>query len=68
MKRGWRVILGIVIAAVVLGAVCVGVGLLTGANTARIMQNLNEHYHVNAYMDAYADYAAQMLQFLKNLF
>ena len=36
MKKGWNIILMIVLAVVVLGAVCMGVGFITGADTARI--------------------------------
>ena len=68
MKKGWRVILGIVLVAVILGAVCFGVGLLTGADMARIVQNLNVHFHLDAYVKAYTDYALQLVQFIKNLF
>ncbi len=68
MKNGWRVILGIVVVAVVVGALCCGVGVLTGADTARILQNLNDHFHLDAYITAYTDYAKQILKFLGNLF
>lgn len=68
MKRGWRVILGIVVVAVVVGALCFGVGLLTGAEVDRILQNLNDHFHLDAYLAAYADYFEQLFQFMKNLF
>ena len=68
MKKGWRIILGIVLAAILVGAVCFGVGLLTGADMARIMQNLNDHYHLSAYLNAYMDYATRLFQNLKNLF
>ena len=36
MKKGWRVILGIVLVAVIFGGLCCGVGLLTGADSERI--------------------------------
>lgn len=41
MRNGWRIILTIVVLAILLGAVCFGVGLLTGANPDRVLQNLN---------------------------
>ena len=49
MKKGWRIILGIVLAAVILGGLCCGVGLLTGADSNRIIMNLDEHYQVMTY-------------------
>ena len=36
MKKGWSVILAIVFGALLLGAVCIGVGYITGADFARI--------------------------------
>ncbi len=68
MKKGWRVILGIVLVAVILGAVCFGVGLLTGEDMARILQNMDSHFHLDAYAKAYTDYILQLFQFIKNLF
>ncbi|MCR5089789.1 MAG: hypothetical protein K6C08_09785 [Oscillospiraceae bacterium] len=64
MKKGWRVILSIVVVVVILGGVCVGVGLLTGADIERINQNLNEHFQLNAYVEAYTDYARQLWQWI----
>ena len=44
MKNGWRTILMIAGAAILLGCVCVGVGMLTGADKDRIILNLNTNY------------------------
>ena len=68
MKKGWRVILGIVLVALIVGGICVGVGLLTGADSARITQNLDEHYHLNAYIDAYINYGKELFQYFANQF
>ena len=45
MKNGWRIILIIAAAAILLGCVCFGVGVLTGADTDRI-QALYEQMHL----------------------
>lgn len=42
MKKGWNIILMIVLAVVVLGAVCMGVGFITGADTARIYDYITQ--------------------------
>lgn len=60
MKRGWKVILIIVLAAVLLGAVCVAVGLVTGADSNRILGVLDEHYNFTAYLTAYRQYAGDV--------
>ena len=44
MKNGWRIILIIAAVAILFGGVCVGVGMLTGADRDRILMNLNTNY------------------------
>ncbi len=68
MNKGWRIILGIVMAALILGGVCIGVGMLTGADSGRIIQSLDEHFQLNAYVEAYTAYAGQLLQYVRSLF
>ena len=68
MKKGWRVILGIVLVALIVGGVCFGVGLLTGADSARIVQNMDEHFHLNAYIEAYLNYGKELFQYFANQF
>ena len=36
MKKGWRIVLAIVAICIAFGAVCAGVGVLTGADTERV--------------------------------
>ena len=49
MKKAWRVIFAIVLIAVLLGALCIGVGLLTGAKMDVIYQVLDNRYHIEVY-------------------
>ncbi len=51
MKKGWRIVLFLVVAALFLGAVSVGVGVITGANGDRIFQTLDDRYHLQVYYD-----------------
>ena len=67
MKKGWHLILGIVLVAIVVGAICFGVGLLTGADTARIIQNLDEHFRLTSYVKAYTDYFVQLWNYFTHL-
>ena len=67
MKNGWRIIMGIVMAALLLGGLCCGVGLLTGADYHRIVLNLDEHYQLTTYVNAYSDYVVRVFQYLKGL-
>lgn len=57
MKKGWNVILTIVLAAALLGAVCIGVGLITGADFSRIYSVLDDKYNITLY----SDYISQQL-------
>lgn len=49
MKNGWRIILIIVAIAILLGAVCMAVGAMTGADFTRIWATLDDRYHVDMY-------------------
>ena len=68
MKKGWRIILTIVLVVLILGGVCFGVGLLTGGDVDRIILNLDEHYQVMTYINTYTGYVRQLFQQLVNLF
>ncbi len=61
MKKGWRIIFGVFLVAVILGGLCCGVGLLTGADSNRIILNLEEHYQLMTYVNTYT-------AFITNLF
>lgn len=53
MKNGWRVVMIIVLVCIIIGAVCVGVGTLTGADPSRVTaileRTVEERYNVDAY-------------------
>ena len=68
MKDGWRIILIIAAVAILLGCVCFGVGMLTGAETDRILQNLNNNYHLDTYVEVYTGYLTQLGQWASGLF
>ena len=49
MSRAWRVLITIVLIAVIFATVCVGVGLLTGADFSRIYSVFDNRYNVEMY-------------------
>ena len=51
MKKGWRIIVAIVLVAALLGAICVGVGLMTGGDMNRILSVLDDRYHPAMYYE-----------------
>ena len=60
MKKGWRIVITIVLVAALLGAVCVGVGLMTGADGIRIFSILDDRYLLTEYYD----YAGQIMDII----
>ena len=49
MKSGWKIILIVVVIAILLGAICIGVGAMTGADFTRIWATLDNRYPVEMY-------------------
>ena len=49
MSKVWRVVVSIVLIAVLFGVVCIGVGLLTGADVSRLYTRVNNLYHIDMY-------------------
>ena len=49
MKKAWRVIAVIIMACFLLGAVSIGVGLITGASGERIYSVLDSKYYISTY-------------------
>ena len=62
MKEAGRIVLTIVLIAVLLGAVCVGVGLMTGADTMRVYNTLDERYNISGYYETYSQYAGDVAE------
>ena len=58
MKKGWRIVISIVMVAILLGAVCIGVGVLTGANMERIYATLDNRYMMTQYYQWFLDTVA----------
>ena len=51
MMKSWKIVTAISFAAIVLVAVCIGVGLLTGAEFERIFTTLDQRYQITAYFN-----------------
>ena len=51
MMKSWKIVTAISFAAIVLGAVCIGVGLLTGAEFERIFTTLDQRYQITVYFN-----------------
>ena len=55
MKSGWKIILIVVVVAILLGAICIGVGAMTGADFSRIWAMLDNRYHVDMYYQYFVE-------------
>ncbi|MBP3622451.1 MAG: hypothetical protein J6J19_00095 [Oscillospiraceae bacterium] len=55
MKSGWKIILIVVVIAILLGAICIGVGAMTGADFTRIWATLDNRYHVDMYYQYFVE-------------
>lgn len=51
MKKAWQIIMTIVLVVVLVGAVCAGVGIITGAETNRIFSVLDDRYSLTIYYE-----------------
>jgi hypothetical protein len=64
MNKGWRVIGTIVLILVLLGAICIGVGFMTGGDIGDIYAPLNVRYNLIGHWEQYSNWA---LTTLKNI-
>lgn len=62
MRKAWLIIGVIVLTAVLIGTVGIGVGLVTGADMARIFSVLDGRYH----LDLYAQYFSELVDVFKS--
>ena len=57
MSKGWRIIGAIVLVLVLLGAICIGVGFMTGGDVADIYSTLDKKYNLSGYWEQYSQWA-----------
>lgn len=65
MKKAWKVVIVIVLVAFILGAVCAGVGFMTGADLPRILSVLDARYNINLYIDWFNQLMAEVAPLLQ---
>ncbi len=51
MSKGWRIIGGLVLMLLLLGAICIGVGFMTGGDIVEVYSSLNDKYQLSSYWD-----------------
>lgn len=60
MKKGWKIVGILVLVVIILGAICVGAGLMTGAEFDRIYDVLDGRYGLTMLYKKSADYFTQV--------
>lgn len=51
MRKAWQIVITVVLIVVLIGAVSVGVGLITGANMDRVFNVLDQQYNLSIYYE-----------------
>ena len=62
MSKVWRAVMVVVLIAILAGAVCVGVGLMTGGSWEHIYSVLDEKYHLDVWLEWVRGPFAQFIQ------
>ena len=62
MAKAWKIISAVCIIAVLLGALCVLVGLITGGDTQRVLDVFNATYNIDSLKQAYEQAIQNALQ------
>ena len=62
MAEAWRIVCAVCIIAVLLGALCVLVGLITGGDTQRVLDVFNATYNIDSLKQAYEQAIRNALQ------
>lgn len=62
MKRAWQIIMTIVLVVILVGAVCAGVGIITGAEMSRVFSVLDNRYNLTIYYEYITEQLIPTLQ------
>ncbi len=61
MTKGWKIIGSLVLVLILLGAICIGVGFMTGGDVVDIYSSLNARYQLAEYWNRWSDWALTSL-------
>lgn len=68
MKKSWKIIGIVILTVFVLGLICIGVGVLTGADYSRIFTVLDEKFQIESTLSLYGQYFGQLKELVLDLF
>ena len=67
MSKGWRIIGGLVLMMLLLGAICIGVGFMTGGHIVEVYSSLNDKYQLSSYWDRRVEFVEWGVQAVRNI-
>ena len=62
MKKAWKLVGTVILTVFFLGVICLGVGLLTGADLERVYGVLDSNYQIESTMNLYEQSFTQFQQ------
>ena len=68
MRKLWKVIGVIILTVLILGLICIGVGVLTGAEYPRIFTVLNDRFQIESTLRLYRQYFDSFSQTISGIF
>lgn len=68
MRKLWKVIGVIILTVLILGLICIGVGVLTGAEYPRIFTVLNDRFQIESTLRLYRQYFDSFSQTIAEIF
>ena len=68
MNKAWKLIGTLILVVFVLGLICIGAGMITGAESSRIMNVLDNRFQLESTFSLYRQYFSQLRFTLSGLF
>lgn len=68
MKKVWKIIGIVILTVFVLGLICIGVGVLTGADYSRIFTVVDDRFQIESTLSLYSQYFEQLKELILGLF
>lgn len=66
MKKGWKIIGVLVLVVIILGGICLGVGIMTGAEYSRIYDVLNSKYGISSLYQSITQYFNELSEIISS--
>ncbi|MDO5445067.1 MAG: hypothetical protein Q4F31_05540 [Eubacteriales bacterium] len=68
MKKSWKIIGIVILTVFILGLICIGVGVLTGADYSRIFSVIDDKFQIESTLSLYSQYFDQLKGLILEMF